>query len=142
MYRHILALIDCTDDARTEAIQIARQFASEPTTRITIAANVTPTDDPALRRKKQEHARGALHAIGDLLTGEGMYARKRVLEAEDAVDAVLAEASRPQECYDLIVLGAHQARPEMDEMPCRGSLADRLALRASVPVMVLPSRPR
>ena len=142
MYRHVLALIDCTDDARREALEIVRQFAPEPTIRVTVAAAVTPTDDPELRRKKQEHARGALRGIGDLLSAEGIYARQRVVEGADAVEAVLAEVARPFECYDLIVLGAHQARVEMDESPCAGSLADRLARRAAVPVLILPANRR
>jgi|GEM_PF-5580803 Universal stress protein UspA and related nucleotide-binding proteins len=138
MYRHILALIDCSDDARREALQIVRQFASEPTIRITIAASMTPAPSPEIRQKKVEHAQSALRTIGDLILREGIYTRRRLLEAEDVVDAVLAEVAKRSEGYDLIVLGAHQTQVEFDDQPCRGSLADRIAQRSPLPVMILP----
>ena len=141
MYRHLLAPIDCTDEARRAALQLVRHFASVPACRVTLAATISPSPSPEIRHKKVRHARAALDGIGEILHGYGVYTTRRILEGADAAAALADEARSPGEVYDVIVLGAYQTRPdEEDEAPpCRGSLADRICRRTHVPVVVLPA---
>jgi nucleotide-binding universal stress UspA family protein len=138
MYRHILVPIDCTDDARRAVMQIIHYFANEHIVKVTLAASVTPTDDSKLRDKRIAHAEEALKAAGNILARYGVYTRRIVVEGEDHA-AALAEYAADELCvFDVVVLGAYQARTEEFDMPCRGSLADRLSQLSPIPVMILP----
>lgn len=143
MYRHVLTLIDCTDEARRTAQAIARRFGPMETCRITLVAAMTPTPEgaEAIREKKVRHAQEALKGVGDILRGYGIPTRKRIVEGNDFAEAVAEESRDTVLPYDLIVLGAYQARPEDDELPCRGSLVDQISQRVSLPVMVVPTPP-
>jgi hypothetical protein len=103
MYRHILALVDCTEEARRAADQIARHFAFVPACRVTLAATVSASPAPEIRAKRVQHARGALEAIGDILLNHGIYTTRRVLEGSDPAAALAEESRAPAQVYDLIV---------------------------------------
>ena len=60
MYRHILAPIDCTDDAVRALPQLVRFLSTMPSCQVTLAATVSPAPTAELRRKKRQHAQGAL----------------------------------------------------------------------------------
>jgi nucleotide-binding universal stress UspA family protein len=145
MYRHILTLIDCTDESRRLAQAVADYFALQTLCKVTVAACVSATPDGApaeVRTKKVEHAEEALQGAYDILLRSGIMARRRlVLEGDDFAASVAAAADNPDQGYDLIVLGTHHARVEEFEPPCRGSIADAVIRRAPVPVLVLPTGP-
>jgi nucleotide-binding universal stress UspA family protein len=141
MYRHILVPVDCTDDARREAHRLARYVGPMNATKVTVAATITPSPDPQIHQKKVAHANGALAAIADILHGYGIHARRRIVEGADAACALTAEEKDDLENYDLIVMGTHQTRSEIDDFPCRGSLADQIAQRTSLPIIILPGNP-
>lgn len=138
MYRHILAPIDCTDEARREAEELAYYLGPMHATRVTLAATITPSPDPAIRAAKVRHAEGALATIASILGGHGIYTRRRVVEGADTARAVAAESQDRDERYDLIVLGRHHTCPEIDDAVYMGSAADNIAKNAKIPVIILP----
>lgn len=142
MYRHVLYLIDCTPETRREATGVAKHLAGVTNCRMTLVAHVTPAPSAEFREKKAAHAEEALKAIKDQFRNCGCYTRTLVLEGEDIAPLLAEEAyaGRDRWNYDLIVLGTHQTRPEIDELPCRGSVADRVAQHTDLPVLILPAR--
>lgn len=139
MFSHLLVPIDCTDDTRRLAEHLTRFVIPLVPSKLTLAAVVTPTDDPVLRGKRRRHAEAALLTLHTMLLNHGVWARTRVLENEDHAAAYAIEGARDEEKYDLLLLGTHQTRPEDLEAPCRGSFADQLCQRTHLPVLVLPS---
>jgi nucleotide-binding universal stress UspA family protein len=139
MYRHILVPIDCSHEARQAMMQVIHYFANQHIVKITLAATVTPAPDSQIQAKRIAHAEEALDAAGKILGQYGVYTRRIVVQGDDP-SAALADVSRdPRALYDMIVMGAYQARLEDFEMPCQGSLVDRLSQKVSIPVMVLPA---
>jgi len=142
MHCQILVLIDCSEESRRLAAAVAAQFGAHNLCRVTLAANISPSPSPEIRGKKVRHAQEALESIYDILLGSGIMARRRlVLESSDPVTGLRAEidaAKAAERGYDFIVLGAHHARIEEFDAPCRGSLADQVIRRSPVPVLVLP----
>jgi nucleotide-binding universal stress UspA family protein len=145
MYRHALIPIDCSEEARQAAVRMVGHLGSVPACRVTLVAAVTASPLEEIREKKRDHAYEALRSIGKILHGYGIYATQRVAEAAeggDAASGIIAEANRPDERYDVILLGTHQTRPDDEEEPCAGSLADKLCRRVNIPVLVLPTHMR
>lgn len=136
-YQNYLVPIDCSEDSQRNAIQIARHLGNTPC-KVTLAAVMTPAAEDGERRKRMLHAWEALRRVADVLRDYGIYTHSRIVEGGDHAAALASEASAPERCYDGILLGAYQARPEDLETPCQASLVDRLCLRARVPVIVLP----
>lgn len=139
MCRHILVPIDCSEDARRIVPALARFAARMPSCQFTLVAPVTPAPTPELRESKQAHARTALHMMHYLLQDFGVYAFCRIAEGMDAVAATLETSQDAAEQFDLILLGAYQTRPEVDEFPCQGSFADKLCRYSRLPVYILPA---
>lgn len=149
MYRHVIVPIDCSDDARREAVRVARYLSPMHGTKVTIIAGITPTLDPAVHEKKVQHAQDALDAIAAIMTQYGIRTHQRILAGVDAAQALVAEACSAEQQYDLFVLGVHSIQPDIDEFETydkagvylnRGSFADQLIQKSHLPVMVLPGR--
>ncbi len=62
------------------------------------------------------------------------------MDEGDLAAAANQEAQRTDAVYDLILLGTHQTRQEDFDLPCAGSLADRICANTTVPVLILPTR--
>jgi nucleotide-binding universal stress UspA family protein len=138
MYSHVLAWIDCSQDARREAAFVARHFACIPTCRVTLVATISPSTTDAERQGKLNHAQDALRGAAALMLWTGVVADRQIVEGKDPVAAVAKESCQTINPYDLIVVGTHQTRIEDIEAPCQGSLVDRLAQRVTLPVLVVP----
>jgi nucleotide-binding universal stress UspA family protein len=139
-FRHILGPIDCSDDSRRLAASLVEFATLLVPCKITLIAAVTPTDDAELQGKRRNHANTALLKLHAQMQQYGIWTRTRVVEGEDPIAAFVAEGAQTKEIYDLMVLGTHQTLPEDMEAPCRGSFADRLCQKTTLPVLVLPSR--
>jgi nucleotide-binding universal stress UspA family protein len=142
VYRHALIPIDCSEEARQAIVRMVGYLGSVPACRVTLVAAVTASPLEEIRQKKLDHAYEALRTVGKLLHGYGIYATQRVAEAEEGADPALGivnEANRSDERYDVILMGTHQTRPDDEEQPCAGSLADKICRRVRIPVLVLPT---
>ena len=140
-YYHILAPVDCTDDALRAMLPLLQYASKMPCCKVTLAAAVTPAPTAKIREKKREHAQGALNRLHDYLSSFGLFTFQRIVEARDPADAYVAETRDYDEQYDVIVLSPYQTRPEDPfDLPCTGSLADRISKNAEIPVVILPYR--
>jgi len=139
MYRHILAPIDCSEDARRLVPDLARYISRMPSCQMTLVATVTPSPIPQINHVRQLHARETLHAMHNLFLNFGVYAFCRVAEGDDTVTATLETAHDEEELFDLIVLGSYQTRTEADDFPCEGSFADKICRKSHLPVYILPA---
>ncbi len=142
MFHHIFSLIDCTPESQRLALHLVQLAYPMSSCQMTLAVAVTPTSDPELRIKRRQHAEAALLRLHDEMKQYGVWTHIRVIEGEDHAVAFVAAAKavRPGTLYDLLVLGTHQTLPEDAEEPCASSLADRIARRTDLPMLVLPSR--
>jgi nucleotide-binding universal stress UspA family protein len=142
MFHHIFSLVDCTPESHKLAMHLVQLAYPMSSCRVTLAAAVTPTDDPELRLKRRQHAEEALQRLHGEMKQYGVWTQAKVVEGEDHAAAFVeaARAARPNTLFDLIVLGTHQTLPEDPDEPCIGSLADRIARRTDLPIMILPSR--
>lgn len=142
MFHHIFSLVDCTPESQRLALHLVQLAYPMSSCQVTLAAAVTPTTDPELRTKRRQHAEDALMQLHDQMKNYGVWAHVKVIEGEDHAAAFVeaAKEARPNTLYDLIVLGTHQTLPEDPEEPCIGSLADRIARRTDLPMLILPSR--
>jgi len=140
MYRHVLIPVDCSEDARRAVPALAKYLSEMMSCRATLVAAISPTPFAELHDKKVAHAREALRSVSALLREYGVYTNGRIIEGEEVSVAVEEESRLTSEMYDLILLSTYQTRPEDEENPCAGSLADRLSRRVDIPVLVLPTR--
>jgi nucleotide-binding universal stress UspA family protein len=142
MFHHIFSLVDCTAESQRLALHLVQLAYPMSSCQITLAAAITPTADPELSVKRRRHAEDALFRLHDQMRQYGVWTHVRVVEGEDHAAAFVeaARAAKPNTLYDLIVLGTHQTLPEDPDEPCSSSLADRIARRTDLPIMVLPSR--
>jgi nucleotide-binding universal stress UspA family protein len=141
MYSHVLTWIDCSNESRRTVASVARHFTPVTNCKVTLVAVISPSATAPERAKKLEHAREALRQTGELLHKKGVFSWKKVVEGKDPVVAVAEESRQSVNPYDLIIVGTHQTRIEDAEPPCLGSLADRLAQRVTLPVLVVPEGP-
>ena len=140
-FMNILAPIDCTEDALRSAQALLRFASALPSCKVTLAAAVTPGPTAEIRNHKRQHAKAALARIHKYLNSYGLFTQERIVEANDVADAFLAQSRNEEEQYDVIVLGTYQTQPEDPfDMPCTGSLADRISRHAEIPVLILPAR--
>jgi nucleotide-binding universal stress UspA family protein len=139
MYHHILVPVDCSEEARRVAERLAGMVCANPVCQVTIVTTYTPAADPVIRERNLQHARVAAKEISDLLFDYGIVAWRRILGTKNPAQAIADETQRNLN-YDLIVLGTHQARTEMDEAPCQSALAAQISDRVNIPVMILPDR--
>jgi nucleotide-binding universal stress UspA family protein len=143
MYRHLLVPVDGTPDTRLAAPPLAAFLSTMVPCQVTLVAVTSPalTNEQCL--DKARHARQALYSISDLFTQIGVFTRHRLVEniAEGDMATALAKIlSSTQIPYDLILLGTHYTCQEEFDLPCGGSLADRICGKVNIPVMVLPTR--
>ena len=140
-YQHILAPVDCTDDALRSMQSLLRYASAMPACKVTLAAAVTHGPTPEVRQRKRHHAQSALDRLHGYLKSYGLHTDGRIVEADDPAVAFVAESNDYDEQYDVIVLSPYQARSEDPfEVPCAGSLADRIGQRTELPVLILPLR--
>lgn len=137
MFNHVIVPVDCTAAGRRDAERIARFVAPLDGAKVTLIASITPSIDPVFRAKKVSHSEQALSEIAAIMLAHGIRTRRRVLEGRDAASALAEEAHSIDDQYDLFVLGVHQTQSEIDESPCLGSLADQLAKRTHLPILIL-----
>ena len=143
MYRHVLIPVDCSPESRRAASELARFLVPLVPCRVTLIAATSPARSEDERRGKARHASEAVRAIRDIFAESGVYTTKRIAEGVEDGDLAAAanqEAQRTDAVYDLILLGTHQTRQEEFDLPCAGSLADRICANATVPVLILPTR--
>ena len=145
MYHHILVPVDCTEEAHRVAECLVPIVLKNSVCRVTVVTTYSPATDPTIRDHNLQHARAAAKEITDVLFDYGIVAWRRILGTRNPAQAI-AEESRRDLCYDLIVLGTHQTRTERGEMveiretPCQSPLATQIAERVDIPVMILPDR--
>jgi len=99
---------------------------------------ISPSTTGAERQGKLNHSQDALRGAAALMLWTGVVADRQIVEGKDAVAAIAKQSRQTVNPYDLIVVGTRQTRIEDIEAPCQGSLADRLAQRVTLPVLVVP----
>jgi nucleotide-binding universal stress UspA family protein len=139
MYRHILVSVDCSDESRRVAERLAAIVCPNPVCQVTLVTTYTPASDPVIQAHNLQHARAAAKEISDVLFDYGVIAWRRVLGAKNPAQAIAEESQRDLQ-YDLIVVGTHQARPEIDGEFCHAPLAAQISERTNIPVMILSDR--
>lgn len=145
MYRHVLVPIDCSQDTRLAAPQLAQFLSTMVPCQVTLVAVTSPAAIEEERFDKMRHARQALHSVADVFTNSGVYTRQRLVENTENGDMATALKSilnSSQIPYDLILLASHNTRQEEFDLPCPGSVADRICSKVNIPVLVLPTRQR
>lgn len=143
MYRHVLIPIDCSPDTRVAAPQLAEFLAPLVPCQVTLVAVTSPAATEEQQHDKINHARQALQEIGGIFADSGVYTRYRIMEGIEGGDMATALATASYGTltpYDLILLASHNTRQEEFDLPCSGSLADRICGRVNLPVLVLPTR--
>lgn len=143
MYRHVLIPVDCSPDTRRSAPELAAFLSPMVPCQITLVAATSPSPTEEQRLDKKKHAREALQAIGDIFSESGVYTRRQIVEGVengDMATAVAQESRRPGTSHDMILLATHHTRQEEFDLPCSGSMADRISQKVNIPVLILPTR--